>query len=107
MGFFLATPVSASRRSDQRQFNETGLARLMVDALLGLSKIFWLGPEDIGHECLRVAVVERKPTRLYLHHDLVSRQENVVRRRQGEFVEQRFVGRDRLRSFKALAIAPA
>ena len=41
----------------------------VIDALRGFLKVAGLGPEDIGDEGLRVAVVEREPARLDLHHD--------------------------------------
>ena len=79
----------------------------MIYALRRLAVIPRLGPENIRHECLRIAVVERKPARLDLHHDAMARQEDVIRRGQGEAIEQRLVGGDGLGGFEALAIAAA
>src|SRR5437763_156247 len=56
---------------------------------------------------MRIAVIQRKPTGLNLHHDPVAGEENVVRCGQVETVDQRFVGRQRFRSLQALAIAAA
>ena len=78
---------------NHRQLDEARLLRGVVDALGGLTIVGRLGPEDIGHERLRVAVVQREPARLDLHHDPMPRQEDVVGRRQREAVEQRLVRR--------------
>jgi hypothetical protein len=43
----------------------------VVDALLGLLIIGWLGKHNIRNKGLRVAVVEREPRLLHLHHDAV------------------------------------
>ena len=86
-----AIDVYNSRLLDHRQLDEARLAGGVVDPLRRLPVIARLGPEDIGDEGLRIAVVQREPARLDLHHDPVPRQENVVRRRQGEAVQQRLV----------------
>jgi hypothetical protein len=46
--------------------------------LRGLHVIRGLGKEDVGHKGLRVAIVEREPARLDLHHDPVAGQEYMV-----------------------------
>lgn len=79
----------------------------MINALDGLAVVLGLGPENVRHEGLRVAVVERKPTGLDLHHDAVAGVEDVVDVWQGEAVEQRFIGRDRLGGIEVLAISAA
>src|SRR5207244_446386 len=56
---------------------------------------------------MRIAIIQREPTGLNLYHDAVSGEENVVRCGQVETVDQRFVGRQRFRSLRALAIAAA
>ena len=71
----------------------------MVDALRGFAVVGGLGPENVGHESLRVAVVKRKPARLDLHHDAVARQEDVVGVGEIEAIEQWLVGGDGLGSF--------
>jgi hypothetical protein len=38
---------------------------------------------------LRITVIQREPTGLNLHHDPVTRQKNVIRRGQSEFVSER------------------
>src|SRR4029079_4999976 len=58
-----------SGRHHERDLGEARLARRMVDALGGLPIVLRLRPEDVGHERLGIAVVEREPARLDLHHD--------------------------------------
>src|SRR5580704_536443 len=91
---------------DQRKFDEAAVSGAMVYALSGLAIIGRLGPEDVGHEGLRVAVVEREPARLDLHHDAMAGQEDVVGVGEIEAIEKRFVGGDGFGSFKAFAVAP-
>ena len=79
------------------QLDEARPAGRMVDALHRFPVVAGLRPEDVRHERLRIAIVEREPARLDLHHDPVAGQEHVVRRRQREPVEQRRVGGDGLR----------
>src|SRR5450759_5007805 len=80
-----------SRRRHERELDEARLVRSMVDALNGFPVIPRLRPEDVRHERLWIAVVEREPGRLHLHHDPVTRKEDVVRRGKSEAVRQRFV----------------
>src|SRR3984885_8418772 len=54
----------------------------MKHALRGFHIVGRFGEENIGHEGLGVAVVEREPTRLHLHHDPVTGQEYMVGMRQ-------------------------
>ena len=61
----------------------------MVDPLLGFAIIPWLRPEDVRDKGLRVAIVEREPAGLYLHHDAVAGQKDVVGGWQIELVEER------------------
>src|SRR5437660_1879813 len=93
--------------ADQRQFDKAFLPWRVVDALHSLSEIRRFCPENRGHEGLGVAVVQRKPARLYLDHDPVAWQKNMIRRWQSEAVEQRLVGHDGLRCLQAFAIATA
>src|SRR5713226_3291149 len=97
----------ASRCGDQWQFDESDLAGRMVDALGGFAIVGGLGPENVGNESLRIAVVEGEPARLNLHHDAVAAQEHVIRRGEREAIEQRLVRREGLWRFKTLAIAAA
>ena len=62
----------ALRRCNQGQLDESGLARGVVDPLSGFAKVGGLGPEDVGDEGLRIAVVEREPSGLDLYHDAVA-----------------------------------
>ena len=79
----------------------------MVDPLRSLLVVAGFGPEDIGYEGLRIAVIEREPAGLDLHHDAVAGQEDVIRIWQRELVRQRLVGLDGAGGFEALAIADA
>src|ERR1700757_298223 len=65
----IALPLSPRRY--ERQLDEARLARSVVDTFGRLAIILRLREEDVGHEGLRVAVVEREPRRLHLHHDAV------------------------------------
>src|SRR6266498_3036533 len=52
-------------RGYKRKFYEAltfRVARRVIDPLCGFAIIAWLGPENIGHKCLRVAIIEREPT---------------------------------------------
>ena len=66
-----------------------------------------LGLEDIRHKGLRIAVIEREPARLDLHHDAMTRQERVVGGRERETIALRRVRRDRRGMREALPIAAA
>src|SRR5215813_5857051 len=52
-----------------RQLNEACLRGRVIYTLHRLAIVFGLRPENVGHKCLRTAIVERKPTGLHLHHD--------------------------------------
>src|SRR5579864_2423929 len=93
------------RSSNYRQLNKALLAGCVVNPLYRLLVVARLGPEDALHERLWIAVVERKPARLHLHHDSMARQEDVVSVGQRELVQQRRVGGNRFSSGEALAIA--
>src|ERR1044072_8746951 len=97
----------SARSGHERQLDEARLTGRVIDALRGLPVIARLGPEDVRDEGLRVSGVEREPTRLYLQHDAVPRQEDVVAGGGRKAVERRQVRLDWLRSLKALAVAPA
>src|SRR5580692_5140041 len=92
---------------DQREFDEAGIAGAMVNALSGFAIVGRLGPEDVGDEGLRVAVVEREPARLDLHHDAMAGEEDVVGVGEIEAIKKRFIGGDGLGSFEAFAVAAA
>src|SRR5258708_26124496 len=95
------------RICDDGKLDEARLSRRMVDLLLRLAIILRLGPEDVRNKGLRIAVVEREPAGLHLHHDAVAGQENVVCRWQIEAVEEGLPRCDWLRIFETLAIAAA
>src|SRR5882724_13652987 len=78
----------------------------VIHALCGLAVILGLGEQDVGHKGLRVTVVQWEPTRLHLHHQAVPRQENVIVRRELEFVGERRVGLDGLGRDEAFPIPP-
>src|SRR4051794_30704417 len=59
------------------------LVALVVDALRRLAEVLRLGGVNVG-EGLRVAVGEREPGTLHLHHDLVPGPEGVAGVRQRE-----------------------
>src|SRR2546430_7928014 len=63
--------------------------------------------EDVGHEGLRIPVVQREPAALDLNHDAVAFSERVrlLVQVHGERLDR--VRRDRLRTLPALAVAPA
>src|SRR4051812_47334483 len=79
----------------------------VIDPLSCLSKVRRLSKKDVLYKSLRVAVIQREPARLDLHHDLVSRQKHMISIRQSPLVEQRFGCLDWLCSLIALTIAAA
>src|SRR6266704_4451131 len=90
---------------DDRQLDKGYLARGVVDALGGFAKVAGLGPENVGNESLGIAVVEREPARLNLHHDAVAGQKHVIRRGKRETIQQRLVWRKGLGRFKTFTVA--
>src|SRR2546425_12772667 len=62
-------------RRDYGQIDEAGGALRVIDALGRLHIVFRFGEKDVGDEGLRVAVIEREPGGLDLHHDPVPGQE--------------------------------
>src|SRR5216684_48931 len=97
----------ASRCGDQWQFDESDLAGRMVDALGGFAIVGGLGPENVVNESLRIAVVEREPAGLNLHHDAMAGEEHVIGGGKREAIEQRLVRRQSFWCFKTLAVAAA
>src|SRR5262249_35528838 len=63
--------------------------------------------EDVAHEFLRVAVIEREPSALDLHHDAVTFLEYVIRGVQVYGKRRDGVWRDWLGLFERVAIAAA
>ena len=85
----------------------------MNDACCAERKIFCVAArksdvlrlEDVRHELLRIAVDQREPRALHLHHDLVPLPEPVMLHVQVDRVLLHLVRRDRLRLLEALAEA--
>jgi hypothetical protein len=77
------------RRRDHGQFDKSRLAARVINPLRGLALIFRPGPEDVGREGLRIAVVEQEPDRLNLRHYAAPRQEDVARRGKRKAMEQK------------------
>src|SRR5271154_2853920 len=50
-----------------------------IDVLRGLLVVALFGFENIGYKLLRVAIVEREPSALHLHHDAMTLFKDVVR----------------------------
>src|SRR5687767_13880048 len=83
-----------------------GIARV-IDAMRGPLVILALGPSDVGHEALRVAVVERKPTALNLHHNPMPRQERMIHMWQCDTIGQNLASGNRLRGLEAFTVTTA
>src|SRR5262249_38980280 len=66
-------------RRNNRQFNEAGIVRPVVDSLRCFLIVLLLCKENVAHELLRIAIVQRKPRGLHLLHDAVSWKKNMVR----------------------------
>src|SRR5438105_255189 len=98
--------MNLSRRH-HRQLNKARLIRRVINPLRRFLKIFRLGPENIRHELLRIAIVKRKPTGLNLDHDAMTRQKDVICRRQRPAIKQRLIRLYWLWIIKAFAIPPA
>ena len=92
-------------RSHQWQLDEAGVFRRVIDFLRSLAIVGWFRPEDAPHKSLRVAVIQREPARVHLHHDLVAGQEDAVCGWQLESVEKRLIHFERLGRFQAFAVA--
>src|ERR1700733_377744 len=63
-----SSPECLTRR---RKFQMRGIVCGRINPLLRHSKIARFGGHNVFHKSLRVAIVERKPGTLHLHHDLV------------------------------------
>src|SRR5213593_947609 len=90
-----------------RKIHVTGFIRRMVDALRGLYVVAGLREKDIRNKRLRIAIVKRKPRRLHLHHNAMSRCEHVIHGGQSKGVGEWLSWRDRLRVFETFSIAAA
>src|SRR6266545_5150620 len=85
------------------QAHVRGKPRRTIHALLGDLEVGVCGLEDVRDILLRIAVVEREPGALHLHHDLVPLAEAVMAPMQIDSVFIDFVRSDRLRFLEALA----
>src|SRR5688500_16021721 len=88
-----------------RQFDEAGLLRREPDALRCRTIVAWLRFSDILDERLRIAVVQREPARLNLHHQPVSGKKRVIRLGHTHAIRRNLSGLDRFRRLETLAIA--
>src|SRR5262245_7794836 len=70
-----------------RKIDEAGV----INPLSRFDVILWFGEENVRNEGLRIPVVQRKPTRLDLHHDSMTAFKCVIGRRKNEPVRQGFV----------------
>src|SRR6266852_8581890 len=97
-------------RSVWRQERERDARRILlraVDSLRGFLKVGLLGFENIGNKFLRVAVDDREPSALDLHHNAVSLLENVVRGVQINGEKRDCIRRDGFGFFERVAKAAA
>ncbi len=90
-----------------RQIDKTGFTARVINPLNRLYVVIRFGEEDIGHESLRISIIEGKPARLDLHHDPVTGQKNVIHRGQDELVGQRGIRRNRFRRLETFPISAA
>ena len=84
-----------SRRVHQRHFKRGIVAGAGVDGDGGRLIVGGLGFHDVGHEGLRVAVIEREPGALDFDHHRVAGLEDVINIVQREFVFVHGTGRKR------------
>ena len=77
------------------------------DTVCLCSKIGRLRVEDVRHEDLRIAIIQREPRALHLHHDAVPLLEAIRLRRNMHRVLEHPIGRDRLRMVECGPIAAA
>src|SRR5580765_7692352 len=83
-----------SRGWDDRKVDKGGLIRRVIDALGSLAVVDGFCPENVGDEGLRVAVIQREPAGLDLHHDAMAGKEDVVGSGQNDAIGERLVGFD-------------
>src|SRR5579862_6516144 len=102
-----ATCGRASVLLDHRQIDEARDSADVENALRRLLIVLGAREEDVVDVGLRIAVVERKPARLDLHHQTMAGQKHVIHLRQREAVLLHLAGGYRARVAQALAIASA
>src|SRR5579871_2306827 len=95
------------QRHDDRQIDVAGRVPGVEHALRGFDVITRPGKENVVDVSLRIAVVERKPARLDLHHDAVPGQEYVVHLRQREAIALHAARGNGARMSQAVAITAA
>src|SRR6185436_10718966 len=98
----LLAPLAPS--SDDRYFYPRGILRCPVNLVRRRSEVALFGVEDIGHEGLRVAIDDRKPRALHLHHHAMPLLERVVLRMQAPRVFEDGIRRDGGRLLESRAI---
>src|SRR5439155_1665670 len=79
------------------------ILRRAIDAVRGRSKIGSLCLKDVRHEGLRIAIDEREPRALHLHHHTMSFEKRVVLRVEAPGVFRDRVRHDRLRFLEAFS----
>src|ERR1700751_2445448 len=97
----------ADRPTHDRQLDEARRRAAVKYPLRGLAVVRRAGKEDVVHIGLWVAVVEREPARLNLHHEPVSRQEHVIHVRQCEPIALHYPGGDGTWFRETVPVAPA
>src|SRR5712692_8192846 len=80
MARFFSSLLAPRRCRKHRNFDTRRKARRAINSLRRLPVVGLLRFKDIRHEHLRVAIDNRKPAALHLHHDMVPFLENVIRR---------------------------
>src|SRR5262249_48160179 len=79
----------------------------MINTLSGFPVIAGFCPKNIRNKSLRIAVIEREPSRLDLHHDAMTGQEYVIGGRKGELVKHRLARSESFRRLQAFPITTA
>src|SRR5512147_543700 len=106
MSWLLLAPLleecSAWLLHDRQNHRARALA-IAIDTLHCLPIVRLTRLEYVGHEALRVSVVEREPGTLHLHHDAMPLQEHVIVRVQADDVFHWLVRGNWLRTFEAFA----
>ena len=70
---WLSVPTNRNRDIQARR-----ISRGPMNALSRGLEIAFLRVEDVVHKLLRIAVIQRKPGALYLHHDSVTFPEAII-----------------------------
>src|SRR3984885_7291300 len=102
---FESVTASVASLSRHRQIDIARRIGFVKHALRGFHIVGRFGEENIGHESLGIAVVQREPTRLHLHHDPVTGQEYMVGMRQLQRVADDLACRNRRWIGRVIAVA--